>query len=69
MKRKEDSVIGPVFSGFKVLNTLRFVKKGERFLTLGRVKYQVRIYVIFLLKTNSGVLNLNFSLGLSLILF
>ena len=34
MKRKEDSVIGPVFSGFKVLNTLRFVKKGERFLTL-----------------------------------
>ena len=44
--------------------TIGYASSGE-----GRVKYQVRIYVIFLLKTNSGVLNLNFSLGLSLILF
>ena len=34
MKRKEDSVIGPAFSWFKVLNARCFVKKGDRFLTL-----------------------------------
>ena len=35
----------------------------------GRFKYQVRIYSIFLLKTNIGDLKFNFSLGLLLILF
>ena len=35
----------------------------------GRFKYQVRIYWIFLLKTNIGDLKFNFSLGLLLILF
>ena len=34
MKRKEDSVIAPAFSCFKVLNARCFVKKDERFLTL-----------------------------------
>ena len=38
-------------------------------LVCGRFKYQVRIYSIFLLKTNIGDLNFNFSLGLLLILF
>ena len=35
----------------------------------GRFKYQVRIYSMFLLKTNIGDLKFNFSLGLLLILF
>ena len=46
------------------MNLDKSVTKSVDFLRRGRVKYQVRIYVIFLLKTNSGVLNINFSLGL-----
>ena len=48
-----------------------FIRKNEsgRIYGIGRFKYQVRIYSIFLLKTNIGDLKFNFSLGLLLILF
>ena len=52
-----------------ICNSILSLSVIFKYLILGRFKYQVRIYSIFLLKTNIGDLKFNFSLGLLLILF